>query len=307
MIKVQDTKKSIVKSTTMRPGVEKFFGIDNSSNVSAKPLPKIYPKSQPGYNFEPQDSDLEQLDDYIEDLIENEDKLYVPTGREPALTLTTPSLSSSSSSSTQSQSIDDLLSALESEIHEDKSNVIASSGRVSELLGWMKEMDFGQNSAENTKQSYNELKYKNLEKLLKRSEKSSFISKIPQDNLCFFERKMSGVQDQNFALERSKTDPNLSVSVKNIARKFEPVAIPSKSTSCDNRKAVVKKRKRVKKAVGNSGGRRKSESELGRVQLPVMLNSVQQLRENIEGQSIDKNGHPLSRKVLKKVKDCSLQ
>lgn len=187
------------------------------------------------FNFEPEDSDLKDVDNYIEDLLANEDDLLKPVDPNKYR------FTGAEDEEKVSSSIEDLLKALEIETRAEAAEVVDKPDeKIEDLLSWMNNLDH-QTHERKVYRSYSDVKYKNLERILKAPKKAdAVISKIPKDNITYFERHMSGksvVEDPDtsgFKLTRSKTDvfcnkPRSSVDldavtnvdIKKVLLKFE--------------------------------------------------------------------------------------
>lgn len=194
-------------------------------------------KSSQSFNFEPEDSDIRDVDNYIEDLLAKKDELLKPI--DPSKYTFT--CTNEDEEEKVSSSIEDLLKALEVETKVDPSEIADKpEEKIEDLLNWMDNLDH-QTQERKVYRSYSDVKYKNLERILKAPKKAdAVISKIPKDNLTYFERHMSGKSidpeqvDCNFKLTRSKTDvfcnkPRTSVDldavtnvdIKKVLMKFE--------------------------------------------------------------------------------------
>lgn len=198
-------------------------------------------KDETPFNFDPLDADLKDIDNYIENLIANEDELMKPIDPDKYKTKEEtppppPELSSS---------IEDLLRALETETKVDEALVLNEpKEKIDDLLSWMEELDHTP-SDRKVYRSLSDVKYKNLEHVLK-TPKSSVISKLPKDNITYFEKYLSGKKvdipdeqdetEEQFKLTRSKTDVYCNksrgsvdldalakVNIKKVLQKFESI------------------------------------------------------------------------------------
>lgn len=211
---------------------------ETAKNVPAKnklvkqvSLPESDKKS---FNFEPEETDLKSVDTYIEDLLANKDELMKPI--DPKKYSIKPD---SSDEEKVSSSIEDLLKALETETRVEKHEIVDKPDeKIDDLLSWMENLDH-QTQDRKVYRSYSDVKYKNLERILKAPKRAdTIISKIPKDNISYFERHMSGKgvpkedTETNFSLSRSKTVSSISrssvdldavtnVDIKKVLQKFE--------------------------------------------------------------------------------------
>lgn len=244
---------------------QKYFGMDNQKPESRRsslikiekpkvvetPQPKeekvenLLTKSQhPSFDFEPQEADIEGIDDYIENLLASEDKLMIP--------ILPPTADGEEQIEPLSESIEDLLKALEVETGlKDTSEDVylppdIGSEKLDDLLNWMSDLEH-QPKEQKLFRSYSAVKYKNLEDSLRTPKRSdSLVSKIPKDNISFFEKQFALIRkrkdesledvstENNFIkLSKSKTDGNcnkqkipadlsdIKVDVKSVLSKFE--------------------------------------------------------------------------------------
>lgn len=242
-------------------GAKKYFGAVNKVPAKLKPILKrcetldknlvqkklvkqvSLPEKQTenldekSFNFEPEDSDLNKVDSYIEDLLANKEELMKPI--DPSKY----KMSFESEEEAVSSSIEDLLKALETETKPDDAEILADKPdeKIDDLLQWMDSLDH-QTQDRKVYRSYSDVKYKNLERILKAPKRAdSVISKIPKDNISYFEKYMAGKkveeapqEDIGFKLARSKTDINFNrgrssvdldavtnVDIKKVLKKFE--------------------------------------------------------------------------------------
>lgn len=216
-------------------------------------------KEVKSFNFEPEDSDLKEIDNYIENLIANEDELYKPIDPNKYKLRDSPSLSEEEKCSS---SIEDLLKALENDTEKKNYGTLETKDEdnIDDLLTWMDSLDHQGENKKYISKSFSDAKYKNLEKNLKMPTKSdAIISKIPKQNISLFESHLLGKEslletenDNNntenkigsFALTRSKTEvacnrndrPRSSVDleavskvdIKKMLQKFEEKGIDQK-------------------------------------------------------------------------------
>lgn len=254
-----DTAKYFGTKTnnTKRPSTLKRSGTVSSE----KPRPLVKQTSLPetadeikevtSFNFEPEDSDLNGIDKYIEDLIANEEELYKPIDPNKFKINDTPL---SSEDEKCSSSIEDLLKALETETGavDEAAVEVKDEEKIDDLLTWIEGLEHD-NKDKKLSRSFSDAKYKNLEKALKLPVKSdSLVSRIPKENISLFESHLLGketlVQDESddddadvrigsFSLKRSKTEvacnrnekPRTSVDleavkkvdIKKMLQKFE--------------------------------------------------------------------------------------
>lgn len=224
-------------------GAKKYFGESNSA-VKKRPLPKpVLKRSETNaalppnklvkqaslpetdvekrqtarvtFNFEPKEEDLEAVDSYIEDLLANKEELMKPI--DPNKYKAKLSESEDEEDEKVSSSIEDLLKALETETKAKGDELVEQpEEKIEDLLSWMENLDH-QTQEHKVFRSYSDVKYKNLERILKVPKRAdSVISKLPQDNIKYFERRFSGKpsleeeergqSESNFKLCRSKTD-----------------------------------------------------------------------------------------------------
>ncbi|KAK9746485.1 LIM domain [Popillia japonica] len=191
------------------------------------------------FNFEPEESDLQDIDNYIESLMKNEDQPppKIPDRAEEKV----------------SSSIEDLLKALEVEtnVEENEMVEVKPEEKIEDLLSWIEELD---HKAEETQitSSLRPDKYKNLESVLKKPEKAenkpekaeNVIHKLCKDNISLFENHLLGKTQKSLDLDRddglegyqlskSKTDVHCNkrssvdldavkkVDIKKVLQKFE--------------------------------------------------------------------------------------
>ncbi|KYB28223.1 Protein-methionine sulfoxide oxidase Mical-like Protein [Tribolium castaneum] len=220
--------------------VKKYFGkpavkpilkrSETVANVPKKRLVKQVSlpdekKPEVRFNFDPLD-DNKEVDNYIETLLANEEELKKPiqfnNEEESEEQEDTEAISSS---------IEDLFKALKPETNDEK---------IEDLLTWMDDLEH-QSRDRKTYRSFSDAKYRNLERVLKVPKRAdSIISKLPKDNIAYFERHLAGksVEEEEtpkiFTLARSKTDiycnkPRSSVDldavsnvdIKKVLMKFE--------------------------------------------------------------------------------------
>lgn len=190
------------------------------------------------FNFEPEESDLNEIDNYIENLIKTEQQLLHP--------IQSNNNNNNEEEEGVSSSIEDLLKALEVEtnVEEDEIVEVKPEEKIENLLNWIEELD---HKAEDTQitSSLKSDKYKNLEENLKKpSEADNVIHKLCKDNISQFESHLLGrIQKfpeinsnttDNYQLSKSKTDiycnkPRTSVDldavkkvdIKKVLQKFE--------------------------------------------------------------------------------------
>lgn len=243
-------------------GAKKYFGEVNKTPPKPKPilkraetlkntpvqnklvkqvsLPETQSENTPekSFNFEPEDSDLNKVDSYIEDLLANKEELLKPIDPNKYKITFEPEDEEEKVSS----SIEDLLKALETETKPETEDILEKPDeKIEDLLQWMDSLDH-QTEDRKVYRSYSDVKYKNLERVLKVPKRAdSVISKIPKDNITYFERHMAGKnveeppqEEKGFKLTRSKTDVNFNrgrssvdldavtnVDIKKVLMKFE--------------------------------------------------------------------------------------
>lgn len=199
---------------------------------------------EPTFNFEPVDLDSKEIDDYIENLIANEDELMKPIEFKPPVEKEPEKMSSS---------IEDLLDALEIETGQDEHVDVVTDDKIDDLLNWIEELEHTPKERK-VYRSISDAKYRNLETGLKKPAETNLISRLPKDNIVYFEKYLSGKtvdlpndsdddDDVNvsnainkFKLSRSKTDVNCNqnrrssdidacakVNIKKVLQKFESV------------------------------------------------------------------------------------
>lgn len=195
-------------------------------------------ENEKSFNFEPEDSDLNKVDSYIEDLLANKEELMKPIDPNKY------KISFEDDEEEKvSSSIEDLLKALETETKPDDLQAVSDKPdeKIEDLLHWMDSLDH-QTQDRKVYRSYSDVKYKNLERILKAPKRAdSVISKIPKDNISYFEKYMAGKkveetpqEEKGFKLVRSKTDINFNrgrssvdldavtnVDIKKVLMKFE--------------------------------------------------------------------------------------
>ncbi|KAJ8968602.1 hypothetical protein NQ317_004418 [Molorchus minor] len=254
---VLDTKKYF-GNTSKKPPIKKSPLQKSESMAKIPRQPLIKQSSLPEtsdekkevqtFNFEPEDSDHKNTDDYIENLIANEDELHKPI--DPKMYSFCTESPEKSDEEKVSSSIEDLLKALETETKvEDEVLEEKPDEKIEDLLSWMDGLDYDVKDKKVCR-SFSDAKYKNLERVLKSPQRSdSVVSKIPKNNLTFFERHLAGKPTENSdnsddankpkkgVLQRSKTEVNFSrsdrprssvdldsikkVDIKKMLQKFE--------------------------------------------------------------------------------------
>lgn len=255
---VLDTKKYFgepTKKLTPKKSLQRSETATSSPRqplVKQKSLPETSDekKDVKTFNFEPEDSDLKDIDNYIEDLLANEEELQKPI--DPKKYSLCPESPQKSEDEKVSSSIEDLLKALETEtkvtdeIIEEKSDE-----KIEDLLTWMEGLDHDTKDRK-VYRSFSDVKYRHLERALKSPQRSDLVvCKIPRNNLKFFEQHLSGKgipkessedsDDTNRiskpSLKRSKTEINFrrrsqprssvdldiptKVDIKKMLKKFE--------------------------------------------------------------------------------------
>lgn len=218
---------------TERP--KTIIGISMEQKPTEKEVKsKIEAAQRPSFEFEPQDDDLKDIDQYIENLLAKEDELLIPivAPEEPTVEI----------KENLSESMEDLLKALEIETGTAEEKVpeefqTDEMEKLDDLLNWITELEH-QPKDQKLFRSYSGVKYKNLETVLKTPKRTeSVINRLPKDNITFFERRLSGiVRDKidssmedignecrnNFKLTKSQTDvycnkqPRASVDLEGI-------------------------------------------------------------------------------------------
>ena len=248
---LNDAKKyfgeNIVKKPPIpKPPTTKFQPLHSPILIKQQSLPEqqsfhLQNKSN-NYNFEPGQLDLEDADNYIENLLKNKDDLL------KAIDLDKYKGPNKEDEESALGSIDDLLKALETETSVDDTDLIEvkPEEKIEDLLKWMDELDHQVKETD----VYNTLsttKYRNLERHLKTPERAdSVISKLPKSHISVFEKQPVGKSvnidfDDNegrtakvFQLKKSKTDVHCNkqrhsidldaikkVDVKKVLQKFE--------------------------------------------------------------------------------------
>lgn len=205
-----------------------------------KEKPKIGSTQRPSFEFEPQDEDMKDLDKYIENLLAKEDELLIPIVapkvEEKTVNVQPDEEEEEIPDEPLTDSMEDLLKALEVEtgvkdIEIEPEEV--KTEKIDDLLNWITELEH-QPTDQKLYKSYSDVKYKNLERVLKSPERAdAVVNRLPKDNITFFERRMSGlVRDYEeptdvdtefraFKLAKSKTDvycnvPRASVDLSGI-------------------------------------------------------------------------------------------
>lgn len=258
----KEHKPKVAVNTTPLNVNKKYFGdpqkntpkLKRSETVASVPkapikkqqsLPETKEESEKviSFNFEPEDTDI---DDYIENLLANEEELQKPIDSNKFKI----DYKQESEEEHISSSIEDLFKALDKETNVDEPELSSAKpeNKIEDLLQWMEELDH-QTEDRKVYRSFSDVKYKNLEKVLKApSRGSSIVSKIPKNNLTYFERHLSGKgvpteesddENKGFSLKRSKTDvhcnkPRTSVDldavkkvdIKKMLQKFESMDEP---------------------------------------------------------------------------------
>ncbi|KAJ8919795.1 hypothetical protein NQ315_006324 [Exocentrus adspersus] len=255
-------KPKVAKTTPKKPlqRSETAKSAPKQTLVKQKSLPETSEEKKDvvAFNFEPEDSDLKEIDNYIEDLLANEEELQKPIDPKKY------AVCQESEDEKVSSSIEDLLKALETEtkvtdpVIEEKTDE-----KIEDLLSWMEGLDHDTKDRKVCR-SFSDVKYKHLERALKSPQRSgSVVSKIPRNNLTFFELHLSGKgapressddsDDANktgSGLKRSKTEVNFrrrsqprssvdldiptKVDIKQMLRKFESTDkddVPTKERS----------------------------------------------------------------------------
>lgn len=246
LAKIEHAKKyfgddTVKKQINKRPPLNRIerpktiIGISMEHKPSEKEeKSKIEAAQRPSFEFEPQDDDLKDIDQYIENLLAKEDELLIP--------IVAPEESKVKIKENLSESIEDLLKALEIETGTMEQEVpeefqTVETEKLDDLLNWITELEH-QPKDQKLFRSYSGVKYKNLETVLKTPRRSeSVINRLPKDNITFFERRLSGiVRDEidnsmedignecrnNFKLTKSQTDvycnihPRASVDLEGI-------------------------------------------------------------------------------------------
>lgn len=194
---ILDTQKYFGNATKSKPPKKP---LQRSETISQAPprLPLVKQSSLPetstekeeikGFNFEPADEDLKDIDSYIENLLANEEELEKPIDPNKYKIQETPPQSEDEK---VSSSIEDLLKALETEGHVDDL-VAQPEEKMDDLLAWMEGLEYDTQDRKVCR-SFSDVKYKHLEKVLKTPKISeAIVSKIPRNNLSFFESHLSG-------------------------------------------------------------------------------------------------------------------
>lgn len=256
----------------------KYFGapmnkLQRSGTRIACPKPKpplVKQTSLPetaNFDFDLKDSDLDNVDNYIEDLLTNQDELTKPVDISKYI-------QPSEADDEVSSSIEDLFSALEKSAEAPNVEMQKESDeKIEDLLKWMEELDH-QTPARKVYRSVSDAKYKNLESLLKKPQTAeSLVSKLPKNNVAFFEAILKGKplakdssSEENLhetrRISRSKTEVHFNrskhprtsvdldavskVNIKSVLKKFESLdqeeeeEKPAKRFSLGNFPAVAK-------------------------------------------------------------------
>ncbi|XP_056640533.1 F-actin-monooxygenase Mical isoform X2 [Diorhabda sublineata] len=258
----KEVGKPKVAVNTNKLDKEKYFGISNlpPKPTPSKPLIKQHSlpetseeiKEVKNFNFEPEDEDMKDIDNYIENLIANEDELKKPIDPNKfKINLEPEEQEEEEESEKVSSSIEDLLKALESETKDkecEEATDKESEEKIDDLLNWMEGLEHDTPDRKVCR-SLSEVKYNNLERCLKTPHLSDkIISKIPKNSLSLFEsqvlgkvlHKQSSTDEDNkkcFGLKRSKTEIRFKrnvvnrnsvdldavekVDIKKMLRKFE--------------------------------------------------------------------------------------
>ncbi|XP_063910591.1 F-actin-monooxygenase Mical isoform X3 [Zophobas morio] len=201
-------------------------------------------KSEVRFNFEPLE-DSGEIDTYIENLLANEEELMKPIDPEKYAVKPEPESEEEEDDKKEdaiSSSIEDLFKALKTETKPEGDPTIDHKidEKIEDLLNWMDDLEH-QSRDRKAYRSLSDAKYKNLERSLKVPRRAdSVVSKLPKDNVKYFERLLAGKSvdeeepPKTFALARSKTDvycnkPRTSVDldavsnfdIKKVMMKFE--------------------------------------------------------------------------------------
>lgn len=253
------------------------------------------------FNFEPEDSDLNEIDNYIENLIANEDELHKPIDRNKYKMNDSPVISEDEK---YSSSIEDLLRALETETTVKTDEIVETQGeeKIDDLLTWIEGLEH-QSEDKKLTRSFSDVKYKNLEKILKIPTKSdAVISKIPKQNLTLFESHLLGkeslVQDESdsdhadirigsFGLKRSKTEISCTRSEK-----------PSRSSVDLEATSKVNIKKMLQKFESTDEGQLTKERSKSPVKIAHKRNSFAAFKSF----SIEKEPIPTSKSFILKPK-----
>ncbi|RZB40090.1 LIM domain containing protein, partial [Asbolus verrucosus] len=227
--------------------------------------PKENPDKKVGasFNFDPLE-DTKEIDSYIETLLANEEELMKPINPDKFQVQPEHEESEASEEEKISSSIEDLFKALKTETKTEDGPLVDKKidEKIEDLLNWMDDLEH-QSLERKTYRSLSDAKYKNLERNLKVPKRAaSVVSRIPKDNIKYFERHLAGksVEDdppKTFALARSKTDiycnrPRTSVDldavsnvdIKKVLMKFENVnsqETESKPERLPNRRSFGKR------------------------------------------------------------------
>ncbi|XP_057659603.1 F-actin-monooxygenase Mical isoform X9 [Diorhabda carinulata] len=259
----KEVGKPKVAVNTNKLDKEKYFGISNlpPKPTPSKPLIKQHSlpetseeiKEVKNFNFEPEDEDMKDIDNYIENLIANEDELKKPIDPNKFKINLEPEEQEEESEKVSS-SIEDLLKALESETKDKECEEAIdkeSEEKIDDLLNWMEGLEHDTPDRKVCR-SLSEVKYNNLERCLKTPHLSDkIISKIPKNSLSLFESQVLGKvlhkqsstdsddedNKKSFGLKRSKTEIRFKrnvvnrnsvdldavekVDIKKMLRKFE--------------------------------------------------------------------------------------
>ncbi|KAL1516883.1 hypothetical protein ABEB36_000720 [Hypothenemus hampei] len=244
--KVIDTKKYF--GAPNKPPVKPKVTKTRAPLVKQKSLPEtneeIKEANTKSFNFDLKDSDLEDIDTYIEDLLTKEEELLKPI--DPSkFAIKSPQ---EKEDEPISSSIEDLFHALEKTTEAPSRELQKESDeKIEDLLKWMEELDH-QTPDRKVYRSVSDAKYKNLENLLRKPQKrDSVISKLPRNNVAFFEAILKG----RAIPKDSSSDENLHQSKGGLSRSktevhFNRSKIPRTSVDLDavsnvNIKSVLKK------------------------------------------------------------------
>ncbi|CAG9836805.1 unnamed protein product [Diabrotica balteata] len=221
-------RKTIQRSDTVAKPDDLKKPFLRKPNILNKPLIKQHSlpetstelESIKNFNFEPADEDLNNIDDYIENLLANEDELKKPIDPNKFKIDVEPEQLDSEEEKVSS-SIEDLLKdlELESNVNIEESFEAEPVDKIDDLLNWMDGLDHD-TPERKVCRSASDVKYSNLEKFLKTPHISqNIVSKIPKNNISFFEDQVLGkVPRQNtvdneymdnkplYGLKRSRTE-----------------------------------------------------------------------------------------------------
>ncbi|XP_044752612.1 F-actin-monooxygenase Mical isoform X2 [Coccinella septempunctata] len=250
-------KPKVAVNKNIEENAKKYFGappkptLRRSSTARNIPKPKVsdrsYFKSSSlnsnfSFNFEPEEEDLKNTDDYIEQLLKNEKELMKPIDPDKFRRL----YETDENEQKKSDSIDDLLEALEMETYDDvfeHSVMKEKDEKIEKLLQWMDDVVHQEDNIKVPgKLKGDSGKYDNLEAILKTEKTAAPVAKLAKNNIKYFDELLAGknseaedeVPARKFSWTRNDVDNHLAkhrtsldldaikkVNIKNVLRKFE--------------------------------------------------------------------------------------